>query len=194
MSAAGRIGLGVAAGYLLGRTKKMRLAITVGSMLAGQRVATDRAGIMRQLGGVVENNPELSKLRDQITGRMLEAAKSAAIATATSRLEGVTDSLRGLPAAQQDSDDDEYADDEDQYEDDEYDDAEEGDESAEGDDSAEGDEEDEAVDEAPEGDDDDEVDDQPDDQAEDGEDQEDQEDEEDEEDAQPEPPRRARRA
>src|SRR3954451_10137080 len=128
MSAAGRIGLGVAAGYLLGRTKKFRLAITVGSMLAGQRVATDRAGIMRQLGGVVENNPELSKLRDQITGRMLDAAKSAAIATATSRLEGVTDSLRGLPAAEQDGDEDQYEDgDEDQYEDDEYDEAEDAD-------------------------------------------------------------------
>ena len=38
MSAA-KIGLGVAAGYLLGRTKKLKLAITVGSMLAGQRVA-----------------------------------------------------------------------------------------------------------------------------------------------------------
>src|SRR5690348_11588725 len=116
MSAAGRIGLGVAAGYLLGRTKKMRLAITVGSMLAGQRVATDRAGIIRQLGGVVDNNPELAQLRDQITGRMLEAAKSAAIATATSRLEGVTTSLRGLPAGGEE-DSDEYDEDEDQYED-----------------------------------------------------------------------------
>ena len=45
---ASKIGLGVAAGYLLGRTKKMKLAITVGSMLAGQRIcarasAGDRA-------------------------------------------------------------------------------------------------------------------------------------------------------
>ena len=34
MSAA-KIGFGVAAGYLLGRTKKLKFAITVGSMLAG---------------------------------------------------------------------------------------------------------------------------------------------------------------
>src|SRR4051794_14122444 len=142
MSAAGRIGLGVAAGYLLGRTKKMRLAITVGSMLAGQRVATDRAGIIRQLGGGVDNNPELSKLREQITGRMLEAAKSAAIATATSRLEGVTDSLRGLPAAEQATEDDEYDDDVDEYEDEdgEYEEADETDETDEADEADEADE------------------------------------------------------
>src|SRR5689334_25307707 len=97
MSAAGRIGLGVAAGYLLGRTKKFRLAITVGSMLAGQRIATDRAGLLRQGADLVEKNPELAKLRDEITGRMMDAAKAAAITTATSRLEGVTNSLRRLP-------------------------------------------------------------------------------------------------
>jgi hypothetical protein len=42
MSAASKIALGVASGYLLGRTKKLKLAITVGSMLAGNRIATDR--------------------------------------------------------------------------------------------------------------------------------------------------------
>ena len=95
MSATAKIGLGVAAGYLLGRTKKFKLAITVGSMLAGQRIATDRQGLMRQGAQLIDGSPELSKLRDEITGKMLEAAKAAAITTATSRLEGVTKSLRG---------------------------------------------------------------------------------------------------
>src|SRR3954466_13582865 len=79
MSAVGRIGLGVAAGYLLGRTKKLKLAISVGSMLAGRRIATDRAGLMRQGAELVDNNPELAKLRDQLTGKVVEAAKAAAI-------------------------------------------------------------------------------------------------------------------
>ena len=35
MSAAGKVVLGVAGGYVLGRSKKMKLAITLGSMLAG---------------------------------------------------------------------------------------------------------------------------------------------------------------
>ena len=48
MSATSKIALGVAGGYLLGRTKKFKLAITLGSMLAGQRIATDRAGMLRQ--------------------------------------------------------------------------------------------------------------------------------------------------
>jgi hypothetical protein len=48
MSAATKIGLGVASGYLLGRTKKLKLAITIGSMLAGQRIATSPQGLLKQ--------------------------------------------------------------------------------------------------------------------------------------------------
>ncbi len=45
----------------------------------------------------MDKNPELSKLQDQITGKMLEAAKAAALTTATSRLEAVTKSLTARP-------------------------------------------------------------------------------------------------
>ena len=45
-----KIGLGVAAGYLLGRTKKFKFAITVGSMLAGQRISTNPTILLEQLG------------------------------------------------------------------------------------------------------------------------------------------------
>ena len=115
MSATTKIGLGVAAGYLLGRTKKLKLAITVGSMLAGQRIATDRRGLMQQGALLVDSNPELRKLRDQITGKMFEAAKAAAITTATSRLEGVTKQLQAgslLTDEEDERDEDEYGEDE----------------------------------------------------------------------------------
>ena len=41
MSNTSKIAVAVASGYLLGRTKRLKLAITVGSMLAGQRIATN---------------------------------------------------------------------------------------------------------------------------------------------------------
>ena len=91
---ASKIALAAASGYLLGRTKKLKLAITVGSMLAGQRISTNPAALLKQGSGLLEKNPELQKLQEQITGRLFEAAKSAAIAQATSRLEGFSDSLR----------------------------------------------------------------------------------------------------
>src|SRR6478735_7171209 len=94
MSATTKIAVGVASGYLLGRTKKLRLAITVGSMLAGQRVATNPQALLKQASGLIEKNPELLKLQEQITGKLVESAKNAAVAAATSRLESFNTSLK----------------------------------------------------------------------------------------------------
>jgi hypothetical protein len=112
MSATTKIAVGVASGYLLGRTKKLRLAITVGSMLAGQRIATNPQALLAQGSKLAENNPELKKLQDQLTGRLLDAVKAAALTQATSRIENVTKSLTAGPSS--DEDEEEYAD-EDEY-------------------------------------------------------------------------------
>ena len=142
MSAAAKIGLGVASGYLLGRTKKLKLAITIGSMLAGQRIATSPQGLLKQGSQLIDKNPELQKLQAQITGRLFDAMKDAAIATATSRLESVNSRLleggsRG--EASQESGADETDDDQS----DEYEEESEGEEAGEdeAEDEAEGDEE-----------------------------------------------------
>ena len=82
MSATSKIALGVAGGYLLGRTKKLKLAVTLGSMLAGQKIATDRAGLLKQGAQIVDQNPELSKIRDQIMGQLMQSARAAAMTTA----------------------------------------------------------------------------------------------------------------
>jgi len=136
MSAA-RVGLGVATGYLLGRTKKMRLAITLGSMIAGQRVANNPVGLLRQASALAEKSPQLAELQQRVTGELFEAARSAALATATSRLESANKALLSRGSSDEESDDesddeyddqdeDEYDEDEDEYDDeeDEYDDEE----------------------------------------------------------------------
>ena len=94
MSNEAKVVAAVASGYLLGRTKKMKLAITIGSMLAGQRVATSPRGLLKQGQELVESNPELAKIQDQIRDKLFEAAKAAAVATLSSRLEMFSDSLR----------------------------------------------------------------------------------------------------
>ena len=115
MSATTKIAMGVTAGYLLGRMKKLRLAITVGGLLAGQRIATNPQALLSQGNKLVDSNPELRKLRGQITGRLFEAARDAAMTTASSRLESMTESLTALPGR---DDEDEYDDEpEDEYED-----------------------------------------------------------------------------
>ena len=65
MSTTSKIALAVTSGYLLGRTKKLKLAITVGSMLAGQRVATNPAALLKQFRELAEKNPEIAKLQEQ---------------------------------------------------------------------------------------------------------------------------------
>ena len=66
MSASTKIALGVASGYLLGRTKKLKLAITVGSLLAGKKIATNPQALLAQGQGLIERSPELQKLQDQV--------------------------------------------------------------------------------------------------------------------------------
>ena len=63
----------------------MKLAITLGSMLAGKKLATDPKGLMKQGAELVESNPELSKLSDQIRSQLFQAARSAGIATANAQ-------------------------------------------------------------------------------------------------------------
>jgi hypothetical protein len=93
MSATTKVAAAVAAGYLLGRTKKLRLAITVGSVLAGGRLAGGvKPGTLVQM---LSDNPEVQRLQEQLRGQVLEAAKTAAANVAASRLESLNESLQG---------------------------------------------------------------------------------------------------
>src|SRR6478609_4966035 len=117
MSAATKIAMGVASGYLLGRRKKLRLAITVGSMLAGQKIATNPKALLAQGAELIEQNPELSKLSDQVRTQLFQAARAAAIATANNRMDALSDTIRersdklALGPGQEDSDEDDESED-----------------------------------------------------------------------------------
>ncbi len=115
MSATTKIAVGVASGYLLGRTKKLKLAITVGSLLAGRRIATNPQALLAQSSQLIDKSPELKKLQSQITGKLFDAAKGAALNTATSRLELMSSQLRA--GRDDDQYDDEYEDEDEPYED-----------------------------------------------------------------------------
>jgi len=85
-----RVALGVAGGYLLGRTKKMKLAMMLGGMAAG-RQAGGPAQLLAQGAKVLGQSPELGRLNDEIRGRLLDAAKVAAVAVATRQVEALTE-------------------------------------------------------------------------------------------------------
>ena len=88
-----KLALAVIGGYLLGRTKKMKLAIMLGGALAGKKISTDPTALLGMVSKLVQSSPELQKLDSAVRGRLLEAGKDAALAVASSRMESLTDNL-----------------------------------------------------------------------------------------------------
>jgi hypothetical protein len=85
-----RIALGVAGGYFLGRTKKMKLAMMLGGMAAG-RQAGGPGQLLAQGAKLLGQSPELTRLTDELRGRLLDAGKGAAVAIATRQVENLTE-------------------------------------------------------------------------------------------------------
>ncbi|MFF8789823.1 hypothetical protein [Streptomyces sp. NPDC015125] len=84
-----KIGVALIGGYLLGRTKKAKMAIGLGMFLAGKKLNLDP----RQLGALVANSPVLGPLHDQVRKELVDATKSAAGAALNQRMNGLADSL-----------------------------------------------------------------------------------------------------
>ncbi|MFE2378769.1 hypothetical protein [Streptomyces sp. NPDC059398] len=89
MTGNGKIGVALVGGYLLGRTKKAKLAIGLGMFLAGKKMSLDPA----QLGKMLANSPVLGSLNSQVRKELVEATKSAATSALTKRATGLADSL-----------------------------------------------------------------------------------------------------
>lgn len=99
-----RVGLGLAvgAGYVLGRTKKMKLALAVGSAVAGRRMHLSP----RALGDVVSQqllkNPQFKEIGDQLREDLRGVGKAATGTLLERRLEGLADRLHGRTALMRD--------------------------------------------------------------------------------------------
>ncbi|MEU0951297.1 hypothetical protein ABZ353_02800 [Streptomyces niveus] len=84
-----KIGVALVGGYLLGRTKKAKMAIGFGMFLAGKKLSFDP----KQLGKLVANSPVLGTLNDQVRKELVDATKSAATNALSQRATGLADSL-----------------------------------------------------------------------------------------------------
>ena len=72
----------ILAGYMLGRTKKLGLALTVASAVAGTTAAKNRDQLLGGLKDFADSSPEFKNLQEKITGRLAESGKSAVKAVA----------------------------------------------------------------------------------------------------------------
>ncbi|WAL68911.1 hypothetical protein ORV05_14455 [Amycolatopsis cynarae] len=86
----GGLALGVGAGYLLGRTRKMRLALMIATgTLGGSARHLVRRGLS-ELGAT----EELGKLTDLARDELVKAVKIAAVTAASGRIDALNDRLQ----------------------------------------------------------------------------------------------------
>ncbi|MFF5505054.1 hypothetical protein [Streptomyces roseolus] len=77
-------------GYLLGRTRKARLAMGVGLFLAGRKLDLDP----RRIGRLIAASPVASELGEQFRRDVVEATKTAAVDALGKRTAHLADSLQ----------------------------------------------------------------------------------------------------
>lgn len=84
-----KIGLALVGGYLLGRTRKAKMAIGLGMFLAGKKLDINP----QQLVKMVANSPVVGRLSDQVRKDLVDNTKSALTSAVTQRAGSIADTL-----------------------------------------------------------------------------------------------------
>ncbi|WP_328437632.1 DNA primase [Streptomyces sp. NBC_00444] len=92
-----RVGLGLAigAGYVLGRTKKMKLAFAVGTLVAGKRMQLGPRALADLVTRQLADNPQLKEIGDQLREDLRGVGKAASGAMVERQLDAFADRLHG---------------------------------------------------------------------------------------------------
>jgi hypothetical protein len=85
-----RIGMAVGLGYLLGRTRKGRLALMLVGVGVTGRVAKNPAALVKQGVDVLGSSAEVQTLTETVRGRLVEAGKAAAVSAVSNRVDTLT--------------------------------------------------------------------------------------------------------
>ena len=92
-----------AGGYLLGRTKKGKLALTVAVFLAGRRLLTDPKQLLTEGLRKLSQSPQFSQLSEQVRDDVLGAGAAALRGVVDRRVEALCDRIHERTAALQHS-------------------------------------------------------------------------------------------
>ncbi|MFD7258834.1 DNA primase [Streptomyces sp. NPDC059874] len=87
------MGLAVSAGYVLGRTKKAKLAFGLTTLVLGRKLAPDAASVASFLGSRMGDNPQVKEIREQLRTDLRGVGSAAVSALVDHRLEAVADRL-----------------------------------------------------------------------------------------------------
>lgn len=104
MEGGARIALGVGIGYLLGRTRKMRFALSLAGAAMSRRGAGGPGELLKRGTSLLESS-ELSQITDTVRGELLGAVRSAAVTAASNRIDALNARLQQQSAAPEDEED-----------------------------------------------------------------------------------------
>lgn len=89
-----RLAAAVAVGYVLGRTKKGKLALGLAPLVAGQQLPMNPRELAILAARKLAENPTVGPLVERARADVLDAGRSALSATTDRRLEAVADALQ----------------------------------------------------------------------------------------------------
>src|SRR5438445_6008014 len=89
-----KLGLGVGGGYLLGRTKKLKLAVGLGTWLVGRKFEMSPARLAMAGVGQLRQSPEFNEVLERVRTDVAGAGRRAVEQAVTARMEGMTDTLK----------------------------------------------------------------------------------------------------
>lgn len=94
MKTGARVAVAIGAGYVFGRTRKMRLAMMAAAASATGILANPPREVVERLMRRALSSPEINEISESVRGDLAGAAKSAAFSAATSRIEALNQRLR----------------------------------------------------------------------------------------------------
>ncbi|MEU1705210.1 DNA primase [Streptomyces sp. NPDC005706] len=96
------LGLAIGAGYLLGRTKKLKMALAVGSVVAGKKLNLTPRAMADLLSQQLRDNPQFKEIGDQVRQDLRGVGKAATGAMAERQMNALADRLHGRTNAVRD--------------------------------------------------------------------------------------------
>lgn len=92
------LGLAVGAGYLLGRTRKLKLAFAVGTLVVGKRMHLSPRALADLASQQLRDHPQFKEIGDQVREDLRGVGKAATGAMVERRLDAFADRLHGRTA------------------------------------------------------------------------------------------------
>ncbi|MFF3763724.1 hypothetical protein ACFYYR_06485 [Streptomyces sp. NPDC001922] len=87
------VAVAVVGGYVLGRTKKAKLAFAVISIVAGRKLPLNPQELLTQGLRKLADTPQFERLSEQVRGELLETGRSALASAAGRSIDSLSDTL-----------------------------------------------------------------------------------------------------